>query len=269
MPLTRRIYPTRYGQVHVRSSAGKGVPLVLLHSSPRCGEMWEALQDRLGRPSYAPDRLGYGFSEAPPWALSMEQYAQATAEALRAAGLTGPFDVLGMHAGSMEAIELAHQMAGDVRRVAAVGMPLFTPEEQQRQLERYSEQPLRPASEGGHILGAWRGCFAFRAPPYDLSDVHRRFVEHLLSANPGAALRAVCGYPVEKKLRSLEAPLLILAPYDDLREQTERVKPLLKPEDAYFDLPAVAFDPFLVAVERMAELLKRHLPAQGPVEPWD
>ena len=71
----------------------------------------------------------------------------------------------------------------------AVGMPLFTAEEQQRQMEKYSEQPLRPAVEGGHVLGAWRGSFAFRQPPYDLADAHRRFVEHLLAANPGAALK--------------------------------------------------------------------------------
>ena len=52
------------------------------------------------------------------------------------------------------------------------------------------------------MLAAWRGCFAFRQPPYDLADTHRRFVEHLLAANPGAALRAAGGYPVESKLKT-------------------------------------------------------------------
>ena len=76
--MLRRIYPTRYGQMHLRSNEGKGVPLVLLHMSPRSGAMWELLQEKLERPTHAPDRLGYGFSDAPPWALSLEQYAQAT-----------------------------------------------------------------------------------------------------------------------------------------------------------------------------------------------
>ena len=109
-----------------------------------------------------------------------------------------------MRTGSVEAIEIAHQLPNQVRRLIAVGMPLFTADEQQRQMEKYSEQPLRPATEGGHVLGAWRGCFAFRQPPYDLGDVHRRFVEHVLAANPGAALRAASGYPIEKKLKSLK-----------------------------------------------------------------
>src|SRR4030081_56140 len=173
--MTRRIYPTRYGQMHLYSNDGKGVPLVLLHMSPRSGAMWELLQERLGRPTFAPDRLGYGYSDAPPWALSLEQYAQATVDTLKAAGVQGEVDLLGIHTGSMEAIEVAHKRGSQVRRIIAVGMPLFSAEEHQRQLEKYSEQPLRPATEGGHVLGAWRGGVAFRPPPYELPALPRRF----------------------------------------------------------------------------------------------
>jgi pimeloyl-ACP methyl ester carboxylesterase len=246
--------------MHLRSNDGKGVPLVLLHMSPRSGAMWELLQERLERPTYAPDRLGYGFSDAPPWALSLEQYAQSTVDTLKAAGIQGEVDLLGMHAGSFEAIEIAHQMGDRVRRVIAVGMPLFSTEEQQRQLEKYSEQPLRPAAEGGHVLGAWRGGFAFRQPPYDLADVHSRFVEHVLAANPGAAFRAVCSYAIEKRLKSLKAPLTVFAPHDDLIEQTLRARSLLKPTAAFVDLPELGQDPFHVGLDRMVTLVNRHLP---------
>jgi pimeloyl-ACP methyl ester carboxylesterase len=261
MPLTRSIHPTRFGQVHIRSTTGKGLPLVLLHNSPRSGGMWTEIQERLTRPTYAPDRLGYGFSDAPPWALSLEQYAQATVEALQAAGLKGPFDALGIHAGSIEAVEIAHQLRGDVRRLGVFGVPLFTPEEQQRQMEKYTEQPLRPVSDGGHILGAWRGGFAFRQPPYDLGDVHRRFVEHMLAAQPGAALRAASTYPIEKKLKALKAPMTVFAPHDDILAQTARAKRILKADDDYVDLPGLGQDPFQSAVDRMVELVNRHLPA--------
>ncbi len=260
MALIRRIHGTRFGHLHVRSREGRGVPLVLLHMSPRSGAMWETLQERLTRPTHAPDRLGYGFSDAPPWALSLEQYAQGTLDALKGMGVAGPFDLLGMHSGAVEAIEMAHQSPGLVRRLVLVGLPLFTAEEQQRQMEKYSEQPLRPATEGGHVLGAWRGCFAFRQPPYDLADVQRRFVEHVIAANPGAAFRAVCGYPLEKKIKSLKTPLTVLAPHDDILEQTRRVVPLMRPEAAYVELPEVGLDPFHVSLDRMVELLNRHLP---------
>lgn len=258
--MIRRIYPTRFGQLHLRSNEGKGVPLILLHMSPRSGAMWEALQEKLERPTHAPDRLGYGYSEAPPWALTLEQYAQATVDGLNAAGMQGQVDLLGIHTGSIEAIEIAHQLGSQVRRVAVVGLPLFTAEEQLRQMEKYSEQPLRPATEGGHVLAAWRGGFAFRQPPYDLADVHRRFVEHVLAANPGAAFRAACGYAIDKKLKLLKSPLVVFAPHDEIAEQTERSKPMLRDDATYVDLPDLGMDVFNVAVDRMAQLLSRHLP---------
>jgi pimeloyl-ACP methyl ester carboxylesterase len=260
LALTRRLFPTRFGQLHVRSTEGKGIPLVLLHPSPRSGEMWEEIQGRLTRPTLAPDRIGYGFSDAPPWALSLEQYAQCTLDAVQAAGIEGPFDLLGVHVGSVEAVEIAQQAPARVRRVIAVGMPLFTVEEQQRQMEKYSEQPLKPAAEGGHVLGAWRGCFAFRQPPYDLADAQRRFVEHLLAANPGAAFRAASGYPMERKLKSLRAPLTVFAPHDEILQQTQRVKPMLKADGAYLDLPELGVDVFHAAPDRMTELINRYLP---------
>src|ERR1700691_4436419 len=150
--MTRRIYPTRFGQMHVRSTDGKGVPLLLLHMSPRSGAMWEMLQERLERPTFAPDRLGYGFSDATPWALSLEQYAQGTVDTLHAAGVQGEVDILGIHTGSIEAIEVAHQIGSHARRVVVVGMPLFSAEEQQRQMEKYSEQTLRTAAECGELI---------------------------------------------------------------------------------------------------------------------
>jgi len=259
--MIRRIYPTRFGQLHLRSHDGRGVPLVLLHMSPRSGAMWEAFQEKVERPTHAPDRLGYGFSDMPPWALSLEQYAQATVDGLKAAGMQGQIDLLGVHTGSIEAIEIAHLLGSQVRRVVVVGMPLFTADEQQRQLEKYSEQPLRPASEGGHVLGAWRGGLALRQPPYDLGDAHRRFIEHVLAANPGAAFRAACGYAIDKKLKSLKTPLTVFAPHDDIIEQTLRVKPLLKPSATYVDLPDLKLDLFSAAIDRMVALLNRHLPA--------
>jgi len=258
--MIRRIYPTRFGQLHLRSNEGKGVQIVLLHTSPRSGAMWETLQERLDRPTHAPDRLGYGYSDAPPGALSLEQYAQSTVDGLKAAGMAGPIDLLGVHTGSIEAIEIAHQLGSQVRRLLAVGMPLFTAEEQQRQLEKYSEQPLKPATEGGHVLGAWRGQFALREPPHDLAATHRRFVEHVLAANPGAAFRAACGYAVDNKLKTLKSPLTVFAPHDDIIEQTVRVKPLLKIDANYVDLPDLGLDLFDKALDRMVILVNRHLP---------
>ncbi len=91
-------------------------------------------------------------------------------------------------------------------------------------------------------------------------DTHRRFVEHVLAANPGAAFRAACGYSVDKKLKNLNTPLTVFAPHDDIIEQTQRVKPLLKSTANYVDLPDLGQDLFHRALDRMVMLLNRHLP---------
>jgi hypothetical protein len=83
----------------------------------------------------------------------------------------------------------------------------------------------------------------------------------LLAANPGAALKAAGSYPIEKRLKSLRAPLTVLAPHDDIFEQTSRVKLLLRPDAVYVDLPDLGLNPFFAAPDRMAELVNKYLPA--------
>jgi len=83
----------------------------------------------------------------------------------------------------------------------------------------------------------------------------------VLAANPGAAFRAACGYSIDKKLKSLKSPLTVLAPHDDIIEQTSRVKPLLKSSATYVDLPDMGLDVFHASTDRMIALVNRHLPA--------
>src|SRR5207253_5623552 len=106
--IRRRIVQTPLGQVHVRSTQASRIPLLLLHMTPLSGGMFEQLMEEMGgeRTMIAPDRLGYGASDAPPHQLSMEEYAQSTLAVLDAYGYK-QVDVLGIHTGSTEAIELA------------------------------------------------------------------------------------------------------------------------------------------------------------------
>jgi hypothetical protein len=53
----------------------------------------------------------------------------------------------------------------------------------------------------------------------------------------------------------------ILARHDDIIEQTQRVKPLLKADAQYVDLPDLKLDLFNSSVDRMLILMNRYLPA--------
>ena len=262
---TRRIVATRFGQMHARLRGRlddpERLPLVLLHMSPRSSQMFMALQALLPRPTVALDRLGYGFSDAPRRSMTVADYASATLEALDALELNGPFDVLGVHTGSLEAIELAHLAPLRVRRAAVVAIPCFTAEENASGLETFAKMQVTPTEDGSHLLPAWQGRFAYRKPPYDLADVQRRFVDYLLCASPGAAYSAVFRYDGGSRLQTLPAPFVGFAPRDDLYEITLRSKSSMPPGGVYVDLPEFELDFLRTDTAAFAQLLEQHVPA--------
>lgn len=243
----RRLVDTRYGQVHVRACHADrpGRPLVLLHMSPRSAWMWQHLQPLLDRPSYAIDRLGYGGSDAPPHALSLEDYARATLDAVEGLYLR-EFDALGMHTGALEAIELAHQAPGRMGRCGLVAIPVFTTDEKQA-LAGYANQLVTPVVDGSHLLPAWRARFQYRTPPFDLGDVHRRLVDYLLAPDPGAAYAAVFAYDAAAQLRSCAVPVTAFVPADDLHAVSLRSRALLPPGAEWVDLQDLDVDLFRTA----------------------
>jgi pimeloyl-ACP methyl ester carboxylesterase len=265
----RRIVVTRYGQVHARlvgfgSAAPSGRapqrPLVLLHMSPRSSQMWSRLQALLPRPSIALDRLGYGFSDAPPRALSMAEYAESALDAIDALQIGAEFDLLGMHTGCLEAIELAHLAEARVRRVGLIAIPCFNAEENAAGLASFAQLRVTPLEDGSHLTAAWRARFQYRRPPWDLADVQRRLVDYLLAPHPGAAYGAVFRYDAAARLAALRQPVIAFAPRDDVYDVTLRSKSLLPPGSTYVDLPDFELDFLRTDTAQFAELLARHLP---------
>lgn len=245
----RRLVDTRFGQVHVRTANAShpGRPLVLLHMSPRSSRMWVPLQASLDRPTYAVDRIGYGLSDAPPHKLSLPDYARSTLDALEGLGLD-EFDVLGMHTGSLEAIELAHQAPARMRRCGIVAVPVFTAAEIQA-MAPLTRQLVVPAEDGAHLLAAWRARFQYRVPPYDLADIQRRFVDFMLTPDASAAYIATFAYPAEERLRTCPVPLTALVPHDDLYEVSMRSRALLPPGATWVDLTDLRLDLFHTDVQ--------------------
>jgi pimeloyl-ACP methyl ester carboxylesterase len=272
MTVTRRIVPTRHGQVHARcaggatnaaSSTAARRPLVLLHMSPRSSQMWQRLQALLPRPSIALDRLGYGFSDAPSRALSMAEYAESALDALDALQVGTQFDVLGMHTGCLEAIELGHLAPARVRRIGLIAIPCFNAEERAAGLAGFAQMLVTPVEDGAHLVAAWRARFQYRKPPWDLADVQRRLVDYLLAPRPGAAYDAVFRHDTAARLGALHQPVIAFAPRDDVYEVTLRSRPLLPPGASYVDLPQFELDFLRTDTAEFAALLAQHLPPSG------
>ena len=265
MSIIRRIVATRHGQVHARlvgrGGAGASLrPLALLHMTPRSSQMWEPLQALLPRPSIALDRLGYGFSDAPSRSLSMAEYAESALDALDALGIGAQFDVLGMHTGCLEAIELGHLAPARVRRIGLIAIPCFTAEESAAGLASFAQMRVTPLEDGTHLLAAWRARFQYRNPPWDLTDVQRRLVDYLLAPHPGAAYDAVFRHDTAARLGALRQPVIAFAPRDDVYDVTLRSKALLPPDATYVDLPQFELDFLRTDTAQFASLLAQHLP---------
>ena len=241
----RHLAETRYGQLHLRTLGEGGTPLVLLHGSASASGSWTGLAPGLAgeRLVVMPDRLGCGGSDRPPRQLSMAEYAEATLDALDTLGI-GCFDVVGLHTGSCEAIELAVARPDRVRRVAVVEVPVFTAEEVTAFKARYLTHPA-PAEDGSHLLWYWRwwtvGGFAGSAPRlrrWPLELVQEWAVEHL-SQLPEFwwPYHAAIEYPTAGRVGAIRQPLLVLSTGDDLVEQTGRARELLPPQAEIAALP--------------------------------
>ena len=260
--VTRRIVDTRLGQVHVRSKQGVGRPLVMLHMTPRSSRMFDAAQRMLKRPVHAPDRPGYGFSDPPSKEVpTLADYAASVLDTVDALGLEDEFDVLGMHTGSLEAIELAHLAPRRVGRCAVVALPLFTAIERREMSKIFTAMRVRPTEDGSHLIDAWQARLQFREPPFDLADVQRRLVDYLLAPWPGQAYAAVFSYDAEARVRSLPVPLTVFSPDDDIAAVTRRSRPQVPAGTAWVELPGFGVDLFTFRARQMQQYIDRYLPA--------
>ncbi len=175
----RRYVAGPYGQVHVYEAGEAGVgarPLVCFHQSPLSGRTFDAVMRAMGGERYivAPDTPGYGLSDAPPAALSIEDYAKAQSAVIDALDL-GDMDVMGVHTGARIAVEFTRQHRDRVKHVVLVGAAVYTEEERAKQ-RAWTGAALQPTenSDGsqpsryppGHFLDPlWRATLSSIVQP--------------------------------------------------------------------------------------------------------
>ncbi len=283
--IRRQVVPTRHGQLHVRlagpgapggGAAAGPLPLVLLHFTPYSSVQFEPFMRLLGtdRQVVAVDRLGFGFSDQHPQpGLSMAEIARATLEAVDALGIDR-FDLIGIHTGAIEALELATALPERVRRVGLVAIPVWTPEEKEAWREKHSRIARRVAEDGSHLLKQWNGVKAVsegRYPNSALSDPPAAwpvehvdaFVQQLLLGRHAIAptLHAVFDYPVDERLPQVAQPLLVVRTFDDIWEQTGRAVPLLPPQARHVELAHLDILAFVFGAEELAGLFRPFLDA--------
>lgn len=261
--------------VHYRV-AGEGVPIVLLHESPRSSRSLIPLLKHLGEQFLvvAPDTPGYGDSDAledefPP----LSQFADALADFLEAIGIDKCV-LYGSHTGGSIAAEFTERFPGRVAGLILDGYAIFTDAEKRDMVDNYLP-PLEAKWDGSHLTSLWsraRDLFAYF--PYHRRDPEHRTSTELFSLE--ASCRTVLGFleagdryrggykasithEAASALRSITAPTTVISRNGDLlRHHLDRI-----PSDSQCEKIAVPDEgtDWVDAIEQLVEQYGAKLPS--------
>lgn len=233
-PRVRRGYfESRYGQLHVHNAIPpgggfeEGTPLLCLHKSPLSGRMFERFLALAGRDRsvYAPDLPGFGDSDPPSSRPAIVDYAAAIGDFLETMRFR-QIDVLGDHAGSLVAAELAITRPKQVRRVVLVSVPLLT--EAERESAKRVPPSVAAASDGSHLLGEWQRIADGYGAGAPIELLTAAFVEKLRNGmHPAWLAYAAMQYAVRERLSLITQPVLLVRPRDELWDATARAREVL------------------------------------------
>lgn len=253
--VTRRYVDTSEGRLHLACTGpDDGVPVLLLHQTPRSWDEYREVLGPLGRHrrAIALDTLGYGASEAPS-THRIETYAAGVLALMEAIGVDR-FDLVGHHTGGAVAIEVAASAPDQVRRLVLSSTSYVDAEARAaRQSRPHTLDAYTSRDDGSHLLELWRG----REPYYPPSrpELRDRYISDALRADdPSAGHAAVAVYEMEHALPRITAPVLCIGHERDphAMPSLERLAGLLDAEvarisDGHVPLEHTA-DEFVAAV---------------------
>lgn len=264
--VTRAYVDAGWGQIHFYKSEPvaktDAPPLILFHENPASGIQYTNLMQRLGKTRLviAPDTPGYGSSDGPKQPVSMEEYARALMQALRAAGIEPgtKFDVFGFHTGSLLAATFAALYPNDVRRMIVSGVPLRTEEDRAQRLAALKR------AETALDLPQWFAQIWDRIVvkgPGDL-DAERRVQLAIETLKPmqrrWMAYDAVYRVDIAALFARVRQPSLVMLIYDGLQEKTKGVAQYLS-DGRIVDLPKVNRIPFDRAPDEVSAAMLKFL----------
>ncbi|PPR79626.1 MAG: Soluble epoxide hydrolase [Alphaproteobacteria bacterium MarineAlpha2_Bin1] len=122
MNINKGYVKTKFGQIHYRF-CGNGKPIVLLHPSPRSSVVYEKLMMSLGETHqvYAPDTLGFGYSDPLPRKFDFYDLADSIYEFLKYFSLN-EVTIFGLHTGNKIAAAIGHKNYNCIKNLILCGM---------------------------------------------------------------------------------------------------------------------------------------------------
>lgn len=206
-----------HGQVHyAECGAPAAPPVLLLHQTPRSWAEYREVLPLLGQRyrAIAMDTAGFGGSDPPALAPSIEAWAAVAVQLLDALGLP-QVHVVGHHTGGVIAIELAARHPQRVRSLVLSSTPFTDAAFRRARAGRPPIDAVEESPDGAHLAALWRKRQGFYPP--GRPELLQAFVRDALQVRGDVegGHRAVACYRMEERVAAVRQPALVIRATDD------------------------------------------------------
>ncbi len=220
-----------YGQIHlraVRPTLPTKRPLLCLHMFPQSGRNFESFLNEADaeRIVVAPDFPGYGESCSPPEQIAASDYARSIWQVVDTLGLLeshASVDMFGVHAGAKLATEVARQRPRDVNSMVLSSAAVLYPQELEQLKKAF--YPVALDESGTRFTKLWKLLIHNQGPGQTLEMLSNHLAE-ILRSGEYYEWGHYAVYEFNQRfpdvLSSLNHPIALLNPKDDLYEMTPR-----------------------------------------------
>lgn len=204
------------GQIHYQVE-GSGKPLLLLHQTGLSSEEYSLIVPILAKTyqAVAMDLLGYGNSDKPPLGFQIEDHARSIVHFLDALGIKKT-SIVGHHAGSRLAVEVAAAWPERVDKLVLSGCPWYTSEERETLPSDPRFRPMEIKEDGSFLMQLWQTyrSFSSEIKPEVLCKVMA--VSLMAGARFHDLHQAAFQHEIEPRLRLIKSPTLLVSGSEDM-----------------------------------------------------
>ena len=218
---------SEFGRMHFRT-AGEldSAVLLCLHMAPQSSLDFVALMkaEAGSRFFIAPDYHGHG--ESSPFSeiaqATIENHARSIWQLIDQLGISDRrIDILGYHTGSKVAIEMALQRPENISDLSCISLSTMTPEQFKEKEVAFG--PIEPGLAGEGLRDWWNTLEAYYDPEMASEVLMQKFATSLRTGpyfHWGFVASHRYNENIIAKLRSLQTPMTLINPKDDLHEIT-------------------------------------------------
>ena len=231
-----------FGQLHYEE-AGDGVPMILLHQMVQSAVQFRPALPRLaeqGVRAIAVDLPGYGMSDTPDHAPTMDEYASIVPALLDHFGLSQAV-ICGHHTGASAACATAYLYPDLVSKLIIHGVPYFTKEEMAEKVPgEHSARPI--AADGSHFSQVWDLFHGVGEGKTSLEIDHWSVITYFLAGETEwHGHNAVFTHDIWSAVEAIRAPTLLISNTGDMLNPQDRLLAEARPDFEFKEIDGGTF----------------------------